>query len=202
MRVLMNVRIPHEQFNAALKDGSAGSKMNRILEAIKPEAVYFTEHCGHRGAVLVVDLPDPSKIPFLAEPVVDRRGRSCEIDVVAQARFPGGIQEPDQGRPLQRPGLAADEYDDAMVRHARGGSQKVITIARDQRATTLAGQPQHLVVRRGHRQHLAQLDDGVPQCFQREADVIRHVVVEQEPHAAGADIWRATSRSISPRWSS
>jgi hypothetical protein len=31
MRVLMNVRIPHEQFNAAVKDGSAGPKMNRIL---------------------------------------------------------------------------------------------------------------------------------------------------------------------------
>jgi hypothetical protein len=68
MRVLMNVRIPHEEFNAAVKDGSAGSKLNRILESIKPEAVYFTEQDGHRGAVIVVDMPDPSKIPALAEP--------------------------------------------------------------------------------------------------------------------------------------
>jgi hypothetical protein len=68
MRVLMNVRIPHAEFNAAVKDGSAGSKLNRILESIKPEAVYFTEQNGHRGAVIVVDMPDPSKIPALAEP--------------------------------------------------------------------------------------------------------------------------------------
>ncbi len=68
MRILLNVKIPHQQFNAAVKDGTAGSKLNRILEAIKPEAAYFTEQNGQRGAVLVVDLPDPSKIPALAEP--------------------------------------------------------------------------------------------------------------------------------------
>ena len=68
MRILMNVRIPHQQFNAAVKDGTVGQKLNRILEASKPEAVYFTEQNGHRGAVLVVDLPDPSKVPTLAEP--------------------------------------------------------------------------------------------------------------------------------------
>lgn len=68
MRILLNVKIPHQQFNAAVKDGTAGTKLNRILEAIKPEAAYFTEQNGQRGAVLVVDLPDPSKIPALAEP--------------------------------------------------------------------------------------------------------------------------------------
>ena len=64
----MNVKIPHQQFNAAVKDGSAGSKLNRILEATKPEAVYFTEQNGQRGAVLIVDLPDASKLPALVEP--------------------------------------------------------------------------------------------------------------------------------------
>ena len=68
MRVLVNVKIPHEQFNAAVKDGSAGAKLNRILEAIKPEAVYFTEQDGQRGAVLVVEMKDASMIPALAEP--------------------------------------------------------------------------------------------------------------------------------------
>jgi hypothetical protein len=68
MRMLMNVTIPHGVFNAAAKDGTVGAKLKRILDTIKPEAVYFTEHQGNRGAVLVVDLPDPSKIPALAEP--------------------------------------------------------------------------------------------------------------------------------------
>ena len=68
MRMLMIVTIPHQKFNAAVKDGTVGSKLNRILEALKPEAAYFTEHNGQRGAVMVVNLPDASKIPALAEP--------------------------------------------------------------------------------------------------------------------------------------
>jgi hypothetical protein len=64
----MNITIPHATFNAAVKDGTVGAKLGKILDAIKPEAVYFTEHGGLRGAVLVVDLPDASKIPALAEP--------------------------------------------------------------------------------------------------------------------------------------
>jgi hypothetical protein len=68
MKILLNVKIPHQKFNAAVKDGSAGAKLNKILDAIKPEAVYFTDQDGCRSAVLVVDLPDASKIPALAEP--------------------------------------------------------------------------------------------------------------------------------------
>ncbi|MGR8980630.1 MAG: panthothenate synthetase [Gammaproteobacteria bacterium] len=68
MKMLLNVKIPHQQFNAAVRDGTADSKLNAILEASKPEAVYFTEQDGHRSAILIVDPPDPSKIPALAEP--------------------------------------------------------------------------------------------------------------------------------------
>jgi hypothetical protein len=68
MKMLLNVRLPHRPFNAAVKDGTAGLKLNRILEATKPEAVYFTEKDGQRGAVLVLDLPDASKLPELVEP--------------------------------------------------------------------------------------------------------------------------------------
>ena len=68
MRILLNVKIPHQQFNAAVADGTVGLKLNRILEAARPEAVYFTAQDGRRSAVLIVDLPDASKIPSLAEP--------------------------------------------------------------------------------------------------------------------------------------
>lgn len=68
MRMLLNVRFPHNEFNAAVKDGSVDQKLRRILEEIRPEAVYFTEQNGQRGAVLVVDVDDPSKVPTLAEP--------------------------------------------------------------------------------------------------------------------------------------
>ena len=68
MRMLLQVRIPNETFNAAVRDGSVGEKINRIMDATKPEAVYFTEQHGERGAIMVIDLPDPSKVPAYAEP--------------------------------------------------------------------------------------------------------------------------------------
>lgn len=68
MRVLLTAKMPHAQFNAAVKDGTAGEKLNRILEALKPEAAYFTDQDGMRTALLVVELADASKIPMLAEP--------------------------------------------------------------------------------------------------------------------------------------
>ena len=43
-------------------------KLNQILEATKPEAVYFTEQNGQRGAVLIVEMSDASKLPALVEP--------------------------------------------------------------------------------------------------------------------------------------
>jgi hypothetical protein len=66
--MLVQVKIPHKEFNAAVKDGSVGGKIKRILEETKPEAVYFTEYNGQRGAIMIVDLADPSKVPSVSEP--------------------------------------------------------------------------------------------------------------------------------------
>lgn len=68
MRMILNVELPHEPFNTLVREGSAGAKIRNILEAIKPEAVYFTEQDGHRGAVLVVNVERASQVPALAEP--------------------------------------------------------------------------------------------------------------------------------------
>jgi len=68
MRMLMHVQLPLEPFNTAVRDGTAGKKIQRILEAIKPEAVYFSEQNGRRGGTLVVNVKDPSEVPMLAEP--------------------------------------------------------------------------------------------------------------------------------------
>lgn len=64
----MIVTIPHHTFNAAVRDGTVGAKMKKILEALKPESAYFTELNGKRTGVLAVNLPDVSQIPALAEP--------------------------------------------------------------------------------------------------------------------------------------
>jgi hypothetical protein len=66
--MLMHLQFPLEPFNSYVKDGSAGQKIQKILEAIKPEATYFTEQHGHRGGTLVVNLKDASEVPLFAEP--------------------------------------------------------------------------------------------------------------------------------------
>ena len=85
MRMLMNVHLPHAPFNAAVKDGTAGEKLNKILAAIKPEAAYFTEQNGHRGAILIVDVPDPSKVPAMAEPFFLTFEADVEFRIVMSA---------------------------------------------------------------------------------------------------------------------
>lgn len=68
MRMLMHVKMPHAKFNAAVKDGTVGQKIQKILEDAKPDAVYFTEYDGQRGVILIVNVDTPSKVPSLAEP--------------------------------------------------------------------------------------------------------------------------------------
>ena len=68
MQMLMRVQFPVEPFNAAVRDGSAGQKLQRILKAVKPQATYFTTSQGKRGGMLVVTVNEPSDIPALAEP--------------------------------------------------------------------------------------------------------------------------------------
>ncbi len=68
MRMLLQVKIPHQEFNAAVRDGSVEGKMKQILEATKPEAVYFTEYDGHRGAIMIINIKDSSEVPKFAEP--------------------------------------------------------------------------------------------------------------------------------------
>ena len=68
MRMILHARIPHEEFNAAVRDGSVGRKMKKILEEIKAEAVYFTEYDGKRGAIMIININDPSEVPKFAEP--------------------------------------------------------------------------------------------------------------------------------------
>jgi hypothetical protein len=68
MRVMLIIRLPHESFNAAVKDGSAGPKTQAIFDEQKPEAVYFTEIEGRRTVVMIVELEKPSRVPAFAEP--------------------------------------------------------------------------------------------------------------------------------------
>jgi hypothetical protein len=66
--MLMQARFPLEPFNTLVKNGTAGRKIQQIMEDIKPEAAYFAEFNGQRCGIFIVDVAEPSRIPFFAEP--------------------------------------------------------------------------------------------------------------------------------------
>lgn len=68
MRFVLHISLPVDKFNQAIRDGTAGQKIGRILEDANPEATYFCAKDGKRSAFLVVNMSDPSEMPRLAEP--------------------------------------------------------------------------------------------------------------------------------------
>jgi len=80
--VLLNVILPHEPFNDTVRKGTAGDILNRILENTQPEAAYFTEQNGHRGALMIVHIEKPADVPALAEPWFLNFNADCQFRIV------------------------------------------------------------------------------------------------------------------------
>ena len=95
MRMLLSVEIPHEPFNTLVRQGKAGEILKRILEDIKPEAAYFTEQDGTRGAILVIDVREPSRVPSFAEPFFLNFDADCRFRIVMSPEDLGraGLEE-------------------------------------------------------------------------------------------------------------
>jgi hypothetical protein len=68
MRMMMQMSIPVEAGNHAARTGALGSSLQKMLEALKPEAAYFAAIDGQRGGFIVFDMQDTSQIPAIAEP--------------------------------------------------------------------------------------------------------------------------------------
>ncbi len=67
--MLLRVSIPVEAGNTAIKAGTLGSTIERIVANLKPEAAYFyADDNGQRCGSVIFDLQDPSQIPAIAEP--------------------------------------------------------------------------------------------------------------------------------------
>jgi hypothetical protein len=82
MKMLLNVDIPHEPFNSLVRAGTAGDTLNKILDSLKPQAVYFTELDGRRGAVLLIEVNSPSDVPRFAEPFFLKFNADCRFRIV------------------------------------------------------------------------------------------------------------------------
>ncbi len=81
MRVLLQAIFPHEPFNTLVRKGEAGKLLQKIVEDLRPEAVYFTEQDGKRSGLFVIDLASPSDIPKVAEPFFLTFNADCHLKV-------------------------------------------------------------------------------------------------------------------------
>ncbi len=68
MRMLLKVQMDTQASNEAIKRGTMQKTVESALEALQPEAAYFTTENGCRTAYIFFDLADPSQMPKTAEP--------------------------------------------------------------------------------------------------------------------------------------
>jgi hypothetical protein len=68
MRMLLNIVIPVQTGNAAVREGKLGSTLQQIIADLKPEAAYFTETNGTRSGFIFFDMKDSSQLTAIAEP--------------------------------------------------------------------------------------------------------------------------------------
>jgi len=90
MRTILHATFPHDPFNTYIKKGTIAQKLNEYLEGIKPEAAYFTEIDGKRTALLVINIENPSQIPFYAEPLFLQFNADVQFH---PAMTPGDLKE-------------------------------------------------------------------------------------------------------------
>ena len=130
------------------------------------------------------------------------RRRSGEVDVVSETGLASTFQQPKQRSPFVCSGSTADDNDDAMMGPRRCEIEKVVAVAGQKQATTLVGKLEDGFVGGIAGKGFTQERDIVAELLKQVAQVVGHVMVEQELHAEANAICLATSKSISPRWSS
>ncbi|MDV9192946.1 hypothetical protein R6L23_32870 [Streptomyces sp. SR27] len=68
MRMLLKVEMDTKASNEAIRQGTLQKAMESSMEALKPEAAYFTVENGCRTAYIFFDLVEPSQLPKISEP--------------------------------------------------------------------------------------------------------------------------------------
>jgi len=68
MRMMMKVSLPVETANEAVRKGTLGTTIQKILADLKPEAAYFAEDNGMRTGYIFFQMTESSQLPAIAEP--------------------------------------------------------------------------------------------------------------------------------------
>ena len=69
MRCIIECVIANENGNRSILDGTLPAKVQKYLEAVKPEAVYFTIKNGQRTMIAVVNIASEDKMVATNEPL-------------------------------------------------------------------------------------------------------------------------------------
>ena len=85
MRMLLKIKIPTEQGNRAIKDGSLGKILEATVTKLKAEAAYFIAEDGRRCALIFFDMKDSAEIPAIAEPLFIGLGAELKLLPVMNA---------------------------------------------------------------------------------------------------------------------
>jgi len=99
MRTLVKASIPVEAGNKAIENGTLPKVMEAFMQRFKPEAAYFYAEAGKRTAMFVIDMPDPTHIPSIAESFFF--GLNAEVymtPVMNAADLKAGIEKAMQSR--------------------------------------------------------------------------------------------------------
>lgn len=129
---------------------------------------------------------------------------SGEVDVAAQTSLACPFEQSHEGRSLLRARSPPDEDDDAVMGLLLRQGDEVVAIAGHEQMSAIERAPKHRRVRGFRAEHVTDAQHSVIEFAQQVGEVFGDVLIEQEGHDGSADaaICRATSRSISPRWSS
>lgn len=79
MRILLNAELDTTAANRAISEGRLAEINEQLLDNLRPEAAYFYARNGRRALTLVVDLPDPSSLPRIAEPLWQELDAHVEV---------------------------------------------------------------------------------------------------------------------------
>ena len=74
MRMLLKAVLDTQAANEVFRSGAAAEALDRIQEALQPEALYSFVEDGQRAFFAVFDLADPSQIPVIPIGIESRAG--------------------------------------------------------------------------------------------------------------------------------
>ena len=129
------------------------------------------------------------------------RCRLGEVDVVSETNLARTVQQPKQRSPFGCSASTADDNDDAMVRPRRCEMEKVVPVQVNSTQPCSWANWRTASSRESPGKALRK-SDIVAELHEQVTQSVRHVVVEQELHSEASAVCLATSKSISPRWSS